>query len=155
MSQVRDWFDKAKQIADSVEQAQAMCDLAFDAEQMANDGRSAEAVELFELLATLDQYDDLLHPAIESAEAHLALLGVRKLPTLQEIVGLLHQRFAKLPERERLKAVATALVREHGEGREALVAADELLAAADGIQPLSGKEARLRAEVEQRLRDST
>jgi hypothetical protein len=36
-----------------------------------------------------------------------------------------------------------------------LVAAGELLAAADGIQPLSGKEARLRAEVEQRLRDST
>jgi hypothetical protein len=62
MSQARAFFDEALAIADEVGRALAICDLAFDAEQMAKTGRRAEAIELFELLATLDRHDDLLGP---------------------------------------------------------------------------------------------
>jgi len=150
VSKARQWFDAALAIADPVERSQAMCDLAFDAEQMARDGRRSEAIELFELLATLDRYDDLLHPAIESADEHLVVLGARALAPLESVVADLHKRFGELPERDRLLAVAKTLVREHGRRPQSWGIAAELLAAADAIRPLAGKELRFRAEVQQR-----
>ena len=150
MSQVSQWFDAASAIADPVERSQAMCDLAFDAEHMARDGRRSEAIELFELLASLDRFDDLLHPAIESAEKHLVELGVRTLPPLELIVAELHQQFSEMAERDRLLAVAKTLVRVHGRRRpQSWGVAAELLASADVIRPLAGKELRFRAEVQQ------
>ena len=153
MSQLNDWFNRALAIADPVERSQAMCDLAFDAEEMARSGRQAEAIELFELLATLDRNDDLLLPAVKSAEQHLVSLGVRTLPSLEAVVSALHRQFSKLPDRERLLAVATTLTREHGERRpQAWGVAAELLAEADAMRPLVGKELRFRAEVHQRAK---
>jgi len=151
MSQARAWFDKALAIADPIERSQAMSDLAFDAEQFAKEGRRDEAIELFELLVTLDRYDDLLLPAIESADEHLISLGVRSLPPLNAVVEQLHERFAAMPERERLLAVAKTLVREHSRRRpESLRVAADLLNAASAIQPLAGKELRFQTEVQQR-----
>lgn len=151
MSQAKQWFDEALGIADPVERSQAMCDLAFDAEQMARDGRRAEAIELFELLATLDRYDDLLLPAIESADEHLVALGVRNVQSLESVVAELHQQFKAMPERDRLLAVAKTLVRDHGRRRpKSWGIAAQLLVAAEAIRPLAGKELRFRAEVQQR-----
>lgn len=112
MSTVREWFEAALQIEDEVKRAEAMCDLAFDAEHMARQG-DPSAIELFELLVTLNPYDDLLHPAIESAEEHQIQLGVRSVPPLDEIVAELHTQFGHTPERERLVAIATTLTRGH------------------------------------------
>jgi hypothetical protein len=149
VSQARAWFDEAHSIADPIERSQAMGDLAFDAEQLAKEGRRAEATELFELLATLDRYDDLLLPAIESADEHLILLGAQSLPPLDDVLSELHHRFAKMPERDRLLAVAKTLVREHSRHRpESWNAAAELLERAAAIQPLGGKELRFKAEVQ-------
>jgi len=145
MGQAKQWFDVALAIADPVERSQAMSDLAFDAEQMARDGCRAEAIELFELLATLDRYDDLLLPAIESADQRLISLRGRSLPSLDEVVKELYRKFADLPERERLLAVAKTLVRDHGRRRpESWGVAAELVAAAEAIRPLAGKELRFR-----------
>lgn len=156
MSQVRQWFDEAVATADPVERSQAVCDLTLDAEQMARDGRRAEAIELFELIATLDRYDDLLLPAIESADQHLISLGARTLQPLDTVVEELHRQFADLPERERLMAVAKALVRDHGRRRpESWGTAAQLFAAADAIRPLAGKELQLRAEILQRVQQQT
>jgi hypothetical protein len=149
MSEGKRWFDEALAIADAVERSQAMCDLAFDAERMARDGRRGEAIELFELLATLDRNDDLLLPAIESADQHLVSLGARTLPPLVAVVEELHRQFGDLPKRERLLAVAKTLVRDYGRRRpESWAAAAELFAAAEAIRPLAGKELRFRAEVQ-------
>ena len=60
MSQTKDWFNEALAIADPVERSQAICDLAFDAEHMAHNGRRGDAIELYELFATLDRNDDPL-----------------------------------------------------------------------------------------------
>lgn len=154
MSQARQWFDEALAIADPVARSQAMCDLAFDAEQMARDGRRSEAIELLELLATLDRYDDLLLPAIESADEQLVALGAQTLQPLESVVADLQKRFGDLPERDRLLAVAKTLVREHGRRRpQSWGVAAGLLAAADAIRPLAGKELRIRAEVHQRAHE--
>ena len=154
MSQARQWFDEAHAIADPVERSQAMCDLAFDAEQMARDGRRSDAIELLELLVTLDRYDDLLQPAIESADEQLVALGVRTLPPLESVVADLHHQFGHLPERDRLLAVAKTLVREHGRRcPQSWGVAAGLLAAADAIRPLAGKELQIRAEVQQRAHE--
>lgn len=152
MGQAKDWFEEARAIADPVQRSQALCDLAFDAQQMAREGRRAEAIELFELLASIDTYDDLLLPAIESAEVHLVALGVRTLPPLEAVVADLHRRFDGLPERDRLLAVAAALTRQHGRRPQSWGVAAELLAAADAIRPLSGKELRFQAEVQRQAR---
>src|SRR5262245_34482949 len=106
MTEVSKWFDEALAISDSVERSQTMCDLVFGAERMMHEGRRSEAIELFELLATLDRLDDLLLPAIESADQHLVSLGVRKTRSLNTIVDELHKQFCAMPERERLLAVA-------------------------------------------------
>jgi hypothetical protein len=72
------------------------------------------------------------------------------------VVVDLRQRFGGLPERDRLLAVATALTREHGRRRpRSWGLAAELLAAADAIQPLAGKELRFRAEVRRRAQQET
>ncbi|MEZ6139356.1 MAG: hypothetical protein R3B84_02185 [Zavarzinella sp.] len=147
MSKVKEWFEEALTISDPGERSQAMCDLAFDAEQMVRDGSRQEAIELFELLITLDPHDDLMHPAIDAAEKNLIALGYRVLPPLQELMTKLQDRFIHQSEREQLVAVATALVREHGTRAESCGVAAELLARADAIRPLAGKELRFRAEV--------
>lgn len=148
MSQARKLFDEALAIADEVERAEAMCDLAFDAEQMAKAGRRDEAIELFELLATLDRHDDLLAPAIQSADEHLILLGAKKLPSLDRIVQGLRAKFAHLGEYQCLLSVAKTLVRDHGKRRKQVwEIAKDLLAAAEKIQPLGQKDLRFRAEI--------
>src|SRR5262245_58360460 len=148
MSQVQAFFDEAMAIPDEVGRAQAMCDLAFDAEQMAKTGRRSEAIELFELLATLDRHDDLLAPAIESAEEHLVSLGARKQPSLDGIVQGLRAKFDHLGEYQCLLSEAKTLVRDHGKRRKQVwKIAKDLLAAAEKIQPLGNKELRFRAEV--------
>lgn len=148
MSNARSFFDEALAIPDAVERAQAMWDLAFDAEQLALAGRRAEALELFELLATLDRYDDLLHPAIESADEHLVSLGARTLPAIDGIVQGLRTKFEHLGEFQCLLAVAKTLVREYGKRRKQVWAiAKDLLSAAEKIQPLGAKDLRFHAEV--------
>jgi hypothetical protein len=148
MTQARTFIEEALAIANEVERAQAICDLAFDAEQMAKTGRRAEAIELFELLATLDRHDDLLAPAIESADEHLVSLGVRTRPSLDGIVQGLRAKFEHLGEYQCLLSVAKTLVRDHGKRRKQVwKIAKDLLAAAEKIQPLGNKDLRFRAEV--------
>jgi hypothetical protein len=150
MSTARALFNEALAIPDAVERAQAMCDLAFDAEQMAVAGRRAEAIVLFELLATLDRHDDLLLPAIQSAEEHLVSLGTRSQQGLDEIVTALRAKFENLGEYQCLLSVAKTLVRDHGKRRkQAWSIAKDLIAAAEKIQPLGTKDLRFRAEVMQ------
>ena len=152
LSQAKLWFDEALAIDDSVERSQALCDLAFYAEQMVSGGKREEAIELFELLATLDRYDDLLHPAIESADKHLVTLGVRSQPSLDDVVSQQYVRFDSLPEREKMLAVATVLGRDYRNRAGALTRATELLESAHTLRPLSGSELRLRAELLQRAK---
>ena len=156
MSEVLQWYEEAQAITDPVKRSEALCELAFDAENMVRTGRRAQAIELFELLVTLDPDDDLLHPAIESAKSHLVSLGVHTLRPLEQIVSELHATFANLPERERLVAVARTLTREHGKrGPQAWLIARDLLSAAETVQALTGKELRFRAEVLQRAAENT
>jgi hypothetical protein len=148
MSEVQQWFEEARAIADPIRRAEALCDLAFDAEHFLREGRHDAALELAQQLASLDACDDLLHPAIESADRILVSLGVRKRLSLEEVIASLHERFSQAPERERLLAVARALAREHGSRNpEAWLAARGMLEAAAAIQPLRGKELRFQAEV--------
>jgi|GEM_PF-6067824 len=153
MSTVREWFEAALQIEDEVKRAEAMCDLAFDAEHMARQG-DPNAVELLELLVTLNPYDDLLHPAIESAEERLIQLGLRSVPPLDEIVAELHTQFGHMPERQRLVAVATTLTRGRSRYPARWSVALQLLNAAHALAPLTPKEARVRAEVQRRVAES-
>jgi hypothetical protein len=97
---------------------------------------------------TLDRCDDLLIPAIESAEAHLVSVGVRTETTVDAIVQGLRAKFEHLGEYQRLLSVAKGLVREHGKRRkEVWKTAKEMLAAAEKIQPLGSKDKRFRAKV--------
>ena len=102
-------FERAAAISDDVERAEALCDLAFDAECLVKEGHTAEAIELSLLLETLDPDDDLLHPAIEAAHENLVVLGVRLRPNLKEVEAKLRQQFSELDERSRLLAVATSM----------------------------------------------
>ena len=155
MSKVQQWFQEALAVPDPVMRSEALGDLAFDAENMARSGARTEAIELFELLAQLDPHDDLLHPAIESAEKHLVSLGVRTLPPLADIVAELQARFASLPQPERSLAVARTVTREHGKRRpEAWLIARDLLQELESVQPLVGKDLRFRAEVLQRAAET-
>jgi hypothetical protein len=153
MASAQQLFDETLAIGDPGERAQAMCDLAFDAEQMAASGRREAAVELFELIATLDRYDDLLFPAIEVADEKLILLGVRQRPSLEGIVQELHAKYQNLDEYQRLLSVAKTLARKHGKRRtQAWKIAKDLLDAAEKIQPLGAKDLRFRAEVMQQIK---
>lgn len=147
-SRVKQWFDEALAISDEVERSQAMCDLAFDAECFAKEGSTVEAIELFLLLDTLDPYDDLLHPAVESARKHLVKLGLRTLTSLESLVAMYVKKYDELDERGRLLAVATALVREHADEQpRAWTIAKNLLDQAAALRPLNKKEQRLQAMV--------
>jgi hypothetical protein len=147
MSELRRWFEESLSIADEVARSAAICDLAFDAETLASEGRREDAIALAELLMTLDADDDLLRPAIDAAEQLLFSLGVRSLPTLDAIVEALRGKFAALSQREQHLAVAKALMRSRN-GRDPGAAdyAIGLLDAAAVIRPLSEPESRLRAE---------
>jgi hypothetical protein len=80
---------------------------------------------------------------------------VRALPPLESVVADLHKQFRELSERDRLLAVAKTLVREHGRRRpQSWGVAADLLAAANAIRPLAGKELRFRAEVQQRAQEA-
>ena len=148
MNTAQSLFDEAMAIADAVRRSEALCDLAFDAEQLAQSGRRSEAIALFELLATLDRYDDLLLPAIESADLYLVTLGVKSLSALDRIVADLQAKFVGLSDYQRLLSVAKTLVREHGKRqKQAWTIAKDLLAAAETIQPLGPKDLRFRSEV--------
>jgi hypothetical protein len=147
MTEVRRWFEEAQAIADEVERGQAMCDLAFDAQSLAQDGRQDEAIALAEYLLTLDRDDDLLSPAIQGAEDLLLALGVRHLSPLQEVIDKLQQKFTDLSPRGRLIAVAKALAREHARRYpQAWAEAAAMVDAAAALAPLDQKEQRFRAE---------
>ncbi len=144
MSSIRERFDETLAIADPIDRAHAVNDLAFDAEQGVFS--RAETIAVFEWIAALDR-DDLLDAAVASAEEHLVLLGARTLRPLEAIVDELLHGFASLPERERLIATATSLTRQHGAQRPGSWAlAAELLDAASAIAPLTGKDRRLHDE---------
>src|SRR5206468_3783244 len=110
---------------------------AFDAEQLAATGNREEAIEIFELLATLDRYDDLLAPAFESADEHLIALGARSEPDVSGIAEKLHDQFKNLSEFDRLLAVAKTLVRANGKRPAAWMIARDLLEKAERIRPLT------------------
>ncbi len=142
MSNARRHFDEALANPDPVERAQEICDLAFDAEQLAVAGKREEAIEIFKLLATLDRYDDLLAPAFESADEHLVTLGARKEPDVGDIAEKLHERFKNLSEFDRLLAVAKTLVRENSKRPVAWIIAWDLLEKAERIRPITNNKDR-------------
>jgi hypothetical protein len=78
MKTARELFDEALALADPIERAEEICDLAFHAEQLAGAGNRDEAMKIFELLGTLDRDDDLLAPAFEIADEQLSTLGWKK-----------------------------------------------------------------------------
>ena len=128
-----------------------MCDLAFDAENMARDGRGDEAIELFELLATLDRYDDLLLPAIECAD-QASRRAWRPHPSAARCGG-----GGVGPAVRRPAGARTVVGRRQDAGPRTRPAkarimggCGELLAVAEAIRPLADKELRFRAEVQQR-----
>ena len=141
-------FERAAAISDDVERAEALCDLAFDAECLVIEGHTAEAIELSLLLETLDPDDDLLHPAIEAAHENLVTLGVRLRPNLKEVDAKLRQQFSELDERSRLLAVATSMSRGYANKQpEAWSIAKALFDQASLLRALTDKEMRLYVEV--------
>jgi hypothetical protein len=147
------WFHEALAIDDEVERGQAFCDLAYDAECMLASGDREQAVLLFELILSLDDDDDLVHPAIVSARRHLLSLGLIALPSFDVLVQSLRSRFQHLSPREASIAIATSLYRSsidqypdlYPEAKSFIL---DQLRAADAISSLSNKEVRFKSTVE-------
>ena len=142
MESAREMFEEALAITDPVERAEEIGDLTFHAMQLAAAGERENAIEIFELLATLDRYDDLLAPAFESADEYLISLGARKEPDVSGIAEKLDDRFKNLNEFDRLLAVAKTLVREHKKRPTAWMIAKDLLEKAERIQPITNNKDR-------------
>lgn len=143
------WFHEALAIDDEVERGQAFCDLAYDAECMLASGDREQAVLLFELILSLDDDDDLVHPAIVGARRHLLSLGLIALPSFDVLVQSLRLRFQHLSPREASIAIATSLYRsgidQYPEAKSSIL---DQLRAADAISSLSKKETRFKNRVE-------
>jgi hypothetical protein len=151
MSEFRKMFEEALQADSPVKRMEAMSDLSFVAHMMVERGEGEEAIELLELLVSLDRDDDLMRPFVDIADEDLLRLGVRTLPPLAEVVATLQQEHQALPERDRLLAVAHSLVRIEGTRRpECWMVAAELAESAQLIQPLNQKESRFRLEAKAR-----
>lgn len=145
---VKEYFDDSASITDPVERAQAIGDFCFDAEKCAAEGDTATAIEMFELILTLDRYDDLLLHCIQTAEQQLIQLGARQLPSIESVIEDLTARFQKLPEYERNMALAKTLHRDMSDNADALARARQFLASAEAIRPLSTKDLRFKAELD-------
>lgn len=142
------WFRQALALEDEVERAHALCDLAFDADMLLQQGQHADAAQLFALLYSLNPDDDLLFPAWKTARAGLIQLGKIVLPPLEQVANTLLHTFAALPLRARYLAVAKTLCREYRQDYpDAPACAWRLLQAAHQLQPLYGKDARLQKEI--------
>jgi hypothetical protein len=132
-----------------VERAQGYEDLCYEAEVLVDEGRGAEAVPVFQVLAALDPNDDLLEFCVRSAEEQLEKLGLRAPPDLPAIARRLEKQFGKRPPQERYLAVAKTLFREHRRRREAVELALEYLERAQQLGPLGRGVSRFAAELRQ------
>jgi tetratricopeptide (TPR) repeat protein len=143
------WFQEALAIDNKVERGEALCDLAYDAECMLASGDREQAVLLFELIFSLDDDDDLVHPAIVSARRHLLSLGLIALPPFDVVVQSLRSRFQRLSQREVSIAIAMSLYRsgidQYPEAKSFIL---DQLCLADAMSSLSSKEARFKSTVE-------
>lgn len=144
---IREYFANSVALTDPVERAQANGDFCFDAESYAANGDTATAIEMFELITTLDRYDDLLLHYIQIAEEQLAQLGARQPPAIDSVIETLTAQFQHLPDYERNMAVAKTLYRDRPNNAAALDHATHFLARAEAIRPLSRKDLRFKAEL--------
>ena len=144
---IKEYFDDSASLSDPVERAQAIGDFCFDAENYAAEGDTATAIEMFELVTTLDRYDDLLLHCIQTAEQQLVQLGARQLPSIESVIEKLSARFQKLPDYERNMAMAKTLHRDMPDNAEAIARAKQFLASAESIRPLLPRDLRFKAEL--------
>jgi hypothetical protein len=148
---IKEYFDDSASLTEPVERAQAIGDFCFDAENYAAEGDTATAIEMFELVTTLDGHDDLLLYSIQRAEQQLIQLGARRLPPIDSVIEKLTARFQNLPDYERNMAVAKTLHREMPGNAEAIARAKQFLASAESIRPLTPKDRRFKAELDSQI----
>jgi|GEM_PF-3895250 len=145
---VKKYFADVASVSDSVERSQAVADFCCDAEQCLSRGDEITAVQMFELLTTLDRTDDLLAHYIKTAEEQLIGIGARATPAVETAIRRTLDRFGKLPDYERNMAVAKTLHRDMPANSGAIARARQFVAAAETVRALSPKDQRFKAELE-------